>query len=122
MDCVRCGQSLSEATSLLCADGLVCEGCQADEDLQALFLKGTRQYASAAFGLAVLSNVLGFFGIFALAALLTSLRFFKDVKTADPDHQKALMDLGLFPKVLAVFALVTGVVNLVILATQVLGL
>jgi len=121
VNCVRCEKPLVEGASLLCAGGAICNACQADADLQVVLLKGTRQYAWAAFGAAILSNVIGFFGLFAVAALFSSLRFNKDLRTKDPVHQEALKTLGVFPKVLVVFAVVSAVGNLGLLVRQLLG-
>ena len=119
VECTICTKSVDSSEAFHTETGLICQECNANIDLKAQLLKGTVNWAWGSWSTMLTSIFLfDLFGIVALFAGLTGLKFFKDLRTDDPLHQEALKGLKTRHKVIATIATVLGLLRFVLVLVR----
>ena len=111
--CVACGKAVDDVEQFQSEDGPVCAACTQDTELADLFRRGTERYAWGAFGLFWVSVFVDPFAIVSLLSVGTGLKFFKDFRTIQVDHQAAMADRSFVPLSVAGIAVIFGVMSIV---------
>ena len=113
VSCSVCKTSVDENRCHMDEDGPVCESCFADNELKTAYRKGTAQYAVGAMGAACVAFVFNPKFLVSLLALGSAGLFVKEFMTKDPLHKKAVAEVGIGHKLLAVLAACLAIGQLV---------